>query len=368
MHTYPFWSPRFWHGMRFGHWMQLLAENHYRVSPTRVVMAGLISLISPCNSGLARLQRLRHGSKISRTRIEDPPVFIVGHWRSGTTYLHELLDLDARFACPTTYQCFAPAHFLVSEWLLARFVGLLLPRHRPMDNVKAGWQQPQEDEFALLTLGAHTPYRRMAFPNEPPPDMEYLDMDGIGELELQEWKSALRRFIKALTYYSHKRLILKSPTHTGRVGVLSELFPGAKFVHITRHPYSLFPSTRRLWRSLDQVQGCQVPRHERLSEYVFEAFERMYGGFFRQSESLAPSNLIELRYEDLVADPLENIRRVYEQLELGDFKAARPALQAYAQRQRDYKTNRYHLEPDVKIELQRRWAEYFRRYDYATDA
>ncbi len=36
-----------------------------------------------------------------------------------------------------------------------------------MDNMAAGWNRPQEDEFAVLALGAPTPYSRMAFPNDP---------------------------------------------------------------------------------------------------------------------------------------------------------------------------------------------------------
>ena len=105
-------------------------------------------------------------------------MFIIGHWRSGTTYLHELMSLDARFFSPTTYQCFAPHHFLVSQWLIARYLGFLMPKQRPMDNMAAGWDRPQEDEFALLTLGAPTPYLRMAFPNDPPPYGEFLNMQG----------------------------------------------------------------------------------------------------------------------------------------------------------------------------------------------
>jgi hypothetical protein len=54
----------------------------------------------------------------------------------------------------------------------------LIPKQRPMDNMAAGWDRPQEDEFALLTLGAPTPYERMAFPNDEPPYGEFLDMRG----------------------------------------------------------------------------------------------------------------------------------------------------------------------------------------------
>jgi hypothetical protein len=335
LHPYPFWSPRFWHGMRFGDWLKLLTENRFRIHPSRWVMAVLISLITPFNTVLSLVQRWIYGRRIDATTLEAPPLFIIGHWRSGTTFLHELMVHDARFTYPTTYQCFAPFHFLLTEWLLTRYFKFLLPKHRPMDNMLAGWQRPQEDEFAMLTMGQPTPYRRMAFPNNAPVDMEYLNMEGIEPESLREWSEMLVRFVRTITYRQPRRIILKSPTHTGRVAQLSKIFPGARFVHITRNPYALFPSTRRLWQSLDATQGCQRNRDEGLDEYVFESLTRMYEGFEKQREVLDDRQIIDIRYEDLVADPLAVLERVYDELELGDFAEVREILADYVESLRD---------------------------------
>ena len=344
----------------------LLAENRFRIHPLRWVMVLLISLITPFNTVMARAQRGWFGRRIDNTPVA-PPLFIIGHWRSGTTYLHELLVLDDRFACPTTYQCFAPEHFLLTEWFLARFCGFLLPRRRPMDNVQAGWQRPQEDEFALLTMGVRTPYRRMAFPNNPPPDLEYLNMDGIPQPAVAAWCQAMRSFVQTLSFRHAKRIILKSPTHTGRVALLSKLFPGAEFIHITRDPLALFPSTRRLWKSLDAVQGCQVPHHKHLDQYVFESLLRMYDGFEKQRQELDPSRILDIRYEDLVADPVGVLEDVYQRLQLGDFTPVRDIIQQFVHSQKDYQTNRHQLAPELRTEIQRRWRAYFDRYGYTRD-
>jgi len=175
---YPWYSPRFWHGMRPLVWWKLCAEHGFRIHPIRWPMAFLIGLITPFNSAMGTVQRLRCGRAIDETQLEHPPVFIIGHWRSGTTYLHELMCLDERFTSPTTYQCFAPHHCLLTEWWMNTLGSWLVPKQRPMDNMAAGWDRPQEDEFALLTLGAPTPYLRMAFPNDEPPCMEFLNMQG----------------------------------------------------------------------------------------------------------------------------------------------------------------------------------------------
>jgi len=362
--AYPFWSPRFWHGMRTRMWWRLMIAHRFRIHPIRWPMAFLISLTVPINSLLGLMQRWRYGKLIDSTKIEHPPVFIIGHWRSGTTLLHELMQLDPSFASATTYQCCAPHHFLLTEWLMVNLGGWMIPKQRPMDNMAAGWDRPQEDEFALLSLGAPTPYFRMAFPNDPPPYTEFLDMEGTSPQDLSRFEQAMTHFVQLLTFNSHKRLLLKSPPHTGRIEVLSRLFPGARFVHITRNPYSLFPSTVRLWESLDEVQGLQMPRHTHIHEYVFECLTRMYRGFERQREKLAPEQLCDVRYQDLVANPVAEVERIYRELNLGDFEPVRDKVAAYVGEQKDYQTNKHELDEELKAQIRERWTGYFERYGY----
>ena len=177
MNAYPWYSPRFWHGLLTTDWLKLVVKHRFRIHPFKWPMAAIISGFAPGNSVAALVQELIYGRYIRNTRIETPPVFIVGHWRSGTTLLHELLHLDSRFATPTTYQCMAAHHTLVTDWWLTPYVGWVIPKQRPMDNMAAGWHRPQEDEFALLSLGAPTPYQRMAFPNDRPDCSALLNLD-----------------------------------------------------------------------------------------------------------------------------------------------------------------------------------------------
>jgi omega-hydroxy-beta-dihydromenaquinone-9 sulfotransferase len=361
---YPWYSPRFWHGMRPAAWWKMCAQHGFRIHPIRWPMAFLISLITPFNSVMGAAQRLRHGRKIDQTEIKEPPVFIIGHWRSGTTYLHELMHLDERFVSPTTYQCFAPHHCLLTEWLMNTLGSWLVPKQRPMDNMAAGWDRPQEDEFALLTLGAPTPYVRMAFPNDPPPYGEFLHMQGCSPHDLAKFEAAMVHFVKLLTFAAEKRVLLKSPPHTGRIEVLSRLFPGARFIHIVRHPFALFPSTMRLWQSLDEVQGLQMPNSIGLEEYVFDCLTRMYHGFEEQRKRLDARAIYEVRYEDLVANPVREIDKIYERLELGPFGMVRAKIAEFVATQKDYKPNKHRIDDALKARIRQRWASYFEQYGY----
>lgn len=351
--------------MRIGTWLALLRENRFRVDPSRVPMALLLTLETPMNDLLGWLQQWRRGAEIRQTQLVAPPIFIVGHWRSGTTLLHELMMLDSRLSYPTTYQCFAPHHFLISEWFFSTFCNWLLPDKRPMDNVAAGWNRPQEDEFALMNLGLPSPYRRIAFPRRPAPDLDYLDFAGVDEMALRRWLSGLDQFLKTVTTDTQRRLVLKSPTHTGRVGVLANYFAGAKFIHITRDPRALYPSTRRLWSSLDAVQGLQRPPAETDPEYVLTCFERMYASFHAERDGLPPEQIVDIRYEDLVADPVETLREVYRALELDDFAPVEAPLSEWIEENhRGYQPNEHRLPAEDEALIKRRWADYFTRYGY----
>jgi hypothetical protein len=349
--------------MLLGPWLRLVLKNHVRISPTRWPLAFTITSGTVLNSLLRPLQELMLHRYLDRVQIKDAPIFIVGHWRSGTTLLHELLVLDSRYTFPTTYQCLAPNHFLISSWLLTR-LKFLLPERRPMDNMVTGWNKPQEDEFALCNMGLPSPYLTMAFPNEPPQYPEYLTLEGLSDDELTRWKAGLEWFLKRVTFRDPKRIILKSPPHTGRIKTLVELFPDARFVHIVRDPHALFGSTVKLWKTLYKFQALQEPKHVGLEEFVFSRFEQMYQSFERDRTLVDPSRFFEVRYEDLVREPIEQMRGLYDHFGLGEFETLLPKLQAYFKDVKDYRTGTYQIADELRDEIDRRWGPYMRRHGY----
>ena len=279
--------------------------------------------------------------------------------------LHELMVRDERLSSPSTFQCFAPHHFLVSEWFFRRFANWLLPKRRPMDNMAAGWDRPQEDEFALLNLGLPSPYRRIAFPNQGPVDLDYLTLENVPAKARKRWTRSLREFLEAVSLATGRPLVIKSPTHTARIRYLAREFPEAKFIHITRDPRALFPSTCRLWKSLDEVQALQRPDHDHLESYVIDCFRRMYDAFHESRDSIEPHRLVDVRYEELIAEPVDTMRRIYESLRLSDFEPVQPLIEAWAEREhRQYQPNRLKISASAEERIRDRWADYFQRYGY----
>jgi hypothetical protein len=348
--------------------MRMLVRNRFDVGITRLPAAAVITTFSVGNSILALWQRLLHGRKIAQTPIEPAPLFILGHWRSGTTMLHELLALDERNSCPSTFQCMAPHHFLVSEGFITRYFKWMLPAQRPMDNVPVGYERPQEDEFALCALGLPSPYWTMAFPNHPPQWPEYLDLETLAEADRRRWLETLRHFVQMVAYKKPGRVVLKSPPHTARVKALLEAFPDARFVHILRDPFVLFQSTVNMWKKMYQMQYLHRPNFAWLEEHVFDSFVRMYRAFEAARPMIPPRRLYEVRYEDLVRDTVGQLRGMYEQLELGDFEPLLPALEKWQQETADYRTNRYQMPPELQDRIRQRWGEFIERFGYAATA
>ncbi len=366
VNPYPFYSPRFWAGMNFSDYVSLLAEGRFRIHPMRYAMAVLVGGCAAVSSGLSLTQRLLLNRKIADVEIE-PPIFVIGHWRSGTTLLHELLALDSQFTYPTTFQCFVPGHFLISQSVLEPLVRLLLPSKRPMDGMAAGVGLPQEDEFALLGMGAPTPYRHIAFCKEPASHLEMLNFRDADPQEVETVRRSLEWFYKSVSLKSAGRLVVKSPTHTGRIGELARWFPGARFVHISRNPYKVFPSTVHLWRSLVSVQGYQLPpaSDDEFGQYVHECYERMYDGYFDGRDQLPADSLLEIRFEELVKDPVSVVNQIYKAFDLPGFEEARPRIRQYWSARENHRVNKTTLNSAAREAIDERWRRYLREFGYA---
>jgi hypothetical protein len=362
---YPAWMPRFWHGMPPNVWFRVIGKHLSGISIGRMHHVIGVSLFSPMNAMLAVSQQLIWGRAIARAELVAPPVFVLGHWRSGTTLLHEYLSLDTQFATPTTYECFAPWHFLLTEGWVTRFGGFLLPHRRPMDNMQAGWGLPQEDEFAMVNLGAPSPYYRILFPNEEVP---YTDTLSTAEFQIENlvrWKESLLWFLKALTLHNQKRMLLKSPPHTGRLGILQSMFPGSKYVHIVRDPRKLYPSTMNLWVSLDAHQALQSPTdRKRLHRFVVESLNSMYRAFETDRATIRREQIIDVTYESFVADPIATMEEIYRHLDLGVTEELRARWEQKQRHERGYQTNRLQLDTDEEAMILREWKEYAERYGY----
>ncbi len=309
-------------------------------------------------------ESLLYGARVARVEV-PPPLFILGHPRSGTTHLHNLLSIDERFAHPNLFQVNYPHTFLCAEGWAAALVNLFLPKQRFMDNIRQDAAIPYEEEWALCVLTAQSPYVGWSFPHRIDHYEKYLTFRELPAAEATRWKAALLTFVKKVTYKYQRPLILKSPPHTCRVKLLLELFPGARFVHIHRNPYAVFQSTQHLWSMARPYCQLQSAANDNVQERILKQYRLMHDAWFEERALIPEGNLHELRYEDLEQDPIGEVRKIYQALSLPDMSVVEAPLKAYVASLADYQKNRHtELAPEIKQRVAREWSPAFEAWGY----
>jgi hypothetical protein len=352
-------------GIALGDWLKLLLQNHFRVHPKYLPRALNISAWSLVNSFVRAYEQWRYGKQFEQIEI-PPPLFVLGHWRSGTTFLHDLLSLDNRFAYPTLYQVMFPHGFLTTERLAARLMRPLMPPHRPQDNMKLDPSAAWEDENVMCAWGFRTPYLGWALPHRQTHYDQFLTFAHASPDDLAQWKTYFRLYLKKLTLNHGKPLILKSPPHTARIKLLLDLFPDAKFVHICRDPYTVFQSSVHSFKKV--MPTCRLQPTDAIDwdERVLNLYRHLYDAFFEQRHLIPHGNYHELRFEELEADPIAEMRKLYDSLNLPPFERVEPDLKRYVDSIKTYKKNVFReLSPELRERIGKHWRRSFEEWGYS---
>lgn len=354
--------------MGFVVWMRFMAAGKWQVAPDRIGLVLLVTIASMRNSLARLITDLWFFRPLSEAQIPDDPIFIIGHWRTGTTLLHELMSLDASLRPPTTYECFHPGHFLLTErGAVRRRRRGHGERRRPSDNVRIGPDRPQEDEFALMNLGAPSFYAYVAFPHHSNAYAKSLCFHALSDHSQALWRQCMLAFVRRLRVKDARRIVFKSPPHTAKIEALLDLFPNAKFIHLSRSPFAVIPSSMHAAEVLIgrfSLQACDG--RIGISE-VIDHFNLLHHAYRQQRRLIAEGHLCELRYEDLVRDPVRSLERIYEQLRLQGFESVRRSLELSLDEVKSYTPNSYQISNEERRIIAFRCQDYFDAYGYCCE-
>jgi len=285
------------------------------------------------------------------------PVFILGYYRSGTTHLQFLLDRDPHLYSPLWYQALSPHGFVVSWFLLRTFIAPFLGSKRPQDNVAFGADVPAEDDFALCAydLVSCLPGRHIV-PRERDFYDRYHDLTRLTPAERERFRYALLAFLaRVQALAGGRRILLKSPSHTARVAELLDLFADAEsppvFIHISRKPEAVLRSNVGMQKDVNELTLLQDPPTDEeiearsLAEYL--ATEEKY---LAEKALIPPGRLAEIRLEDLQADPLGELQRVYRELNLPWTPEFEQGVLEYLEATRDFQPNKHPAPPPERAQ------------------
>lgn len=336
----------------------------------RYLARALLALSTSAASAPLRLwERVRHGRQIAAVRVESP-IFIIGHWRSGTTHLHNLLGQDPTLGYLTMYQAMVPDCSIVGERWLKPLLGRIVPPTRPMDNLVWPTDAPQEEEIPLAKLTPYSLYVQMMFPRQTAYLFRtYVLLQGASPRVTRELKRRYYRLLQVATIHAGgRRLVLKSPVNTARVRFLLELFPDARFVHIYRSPYDVFASTVHMYERVLPITTLQSLPREGPSDAILAIYADMMRRYFEDRPHIPPGHLVEVCFEQLERDPIGEMRRIYETLGLDSYQQAKPAVESYVESQRSYRKNDLRISASDRERVARRWAFAFTELGYRADA
>jgi len=349
-------------------WVRLLAGRRgidRRYIPRVMFVCSTTMLTSP----LRAWERVRYGSIVRRTSIHPSPVFIIGHWRSGTTHLHNLICQDENFGYLSTFQAMAPGFCLVGDGRIKQMLAektSALYSTRLIDNIPLTLDAPQEDEFALANMTPYSFLHAFTFPRQAGYFFErYVLFDGISEAELSRWIEAYLMVLRKATLKSGgKRLVLKNCADSARIRTILDLFPDAKFIHIHRNPYRVFLSTLHLYKTVIPRSQLQEIEQEQIEAYVLRFYRQLMQRFLAERSLIPSGNLAEVRFEDLEKEPLAQLRRIYDELSIPGFAAAESRFRSYIDSIADYKKNTYEMDGSVVEKVNRHWRFAFDQWGY----
>lgn len=296
----------------------------------------------------------------------EAPIFILGHWRSGTTHLYNILGKDPQFAFVDPFATGMPWDFLLLGRWLQPLLRKALPADRFIDRVAVNPDSPQEDEIGLAAMQNLSYYFGIYFPSQF--ERHYRQgvfLDDVPPTKMARWRRALKHyFAKLQIAQPNRRLVIKNPVYTGRVALLRQWFPNAKFIHIYRNPYVVFQSTRKFYRSLFPRLALQPYQEDQADRLILETYPRMLANLQRDTEDLPPERMVTLRFEELESDPMAELGKIYEQLQLPGFERAQGIFQDYLSSVSGYRKNKHGFPADAIQLVDEHWGEFVRDWGY----
>ncbi len=328
-------------------------------SPRSLAQRIVACLVVGVRHPFSGIEKIRWSERVQRYRIPRDPVFIVGHWRSGTTHLHNLLSHDPQFSFLDFGQTAMPHNLLGATRGIARgVVARGLPKKRGYDNVDLTIDAPQEEEMALGSLNPLGYYTAYYFPADMVSHFERtVFFEGVTAEEYEGFRNAYRSLVKKLSIARNgKQLLFKNPPSTARIALLKELFPGARFIYIHRNPYEVHASSLNRYFRLMQAFAWQDFSKINFEEMVFYKYSRLLRGYLAQRPGIPSEDLVETSYEAITERPMEEIRRIYAALDLPGREQAFAAIEPYADSLRNYERNKHRMPRATVERIQRDWA------------
>ncbi len=322
---------------------------------------GLMAIITP----LRVFQKIRFHRKIKKTKVTEDPIFIIGHYRTGTTYLMTLMAYDKSKGYVSNIEGYATLFYLGFPKFTRWIIESSLPEVRPMDNVIMGAEEPTEEEYCIGTYTPYGYYTGFIFPRNFDLYSRFLTFEGMPKHH-KRWIKKYDYLVKMLTLgHKGKQLFLKNPTLSYRLKDILEMYPNAKFIHTYRNPYKVYSSTVKFFDEVFAIYTLQKWDKEKMKQDILANFQLLYECHERDLHLIPKENIFHVKYEEFIKQPAEMMERIYKELKIDGWEEYKEHMIAYAESQkREYVPNNHVTDDDVIRRVNEHWDDYRERYGY----
>lgn len=324
-------------------------------------------LVSLLGEPFRLAEKLLYDNKVAKTDIGDDPIFILGHWRSGTTYLHNLLTHAPGTYYVDTYQSVFPHQVLSAQWLYKSMMRLKMPKERAADGVELSADNPQEEEFNIGNITPHSFYHFWHFPQDTRTIYEKeMLLDDLQGKARERWKrDYIKQVKKARLNIGGNRFVSKNPPHTGRIPILLEMFPNAKFIYIVRNPITVFRSTVNFFTATMEPLKFQNITEQEIKDNILYVYDKMMHRYEATKSLIPEGNLVEIRYEDFDGSPYEHMKMIYDKLGLSGWDEAKEPFKAYIASQQKFKSSKHTISQKDLDDVMEQWRFAMETYHYS---
>jgi hypothetical protein len=296
----------------------------------------------------------------------EPPIFIVGFWRSGTTHFHNLLGQSPELGIITPVGSGLPDELLTLGTWFKSLLRMGLPEDRGIDQVAVTPQSPQEDEIPIANLQPLSIFQAFYFPAKFRENFNRgVFFDSATPAEVKRWKAQMLYFFQKVAIHQGKQpLLIKNPVYMARVNLLLDIWPEARFIHIYRNPYRVYRSNMQYYPKMINELGLQPYNKADIEPTVLNAYPRMMEKLYDDVKHLPDSQFMEVRYEEVDENPLNVLERVYAQLNLPAWPTAKYYTEAYLKSIADYSKNSYNQSLEDYEKVDKYWGKYVQQWGY----
>lgn len=254
----------------------------------------------------------------------------------------------------------------MSKWIFKTFMSWKIPETRPADNVKLSPDFPQEEEFALANMTDASFYHFFYFPSKNDLLYEkYVRFNNMDKSAINSFQYKYKELLcKASINSGKERVIIKNPVNTGKIKMLLEMYPDAKFIHIYRNPVITYLSTLKFFSALLPTTALEKYTDKLIKEKIVTNYINFMKDFLESRQLIPEKNLYEIQFEEFDQDNHGHMKEIYDQMELETWEDAEPYFNSYISKQKHYKKNIHKIKKEELDTIIKEWDFALKEFGY----